>query len=73
MLRLLQADAVGMSTVPEIMVAHAIGLRCLGVSVITDLGLPDTLQKANIQHIIAAAHKAEPQLTRLFKELIRRI
>ncbi len=70
-LRQIGADAVGMSTVPEVIVARHMGLRCCAVSVITDLCIPETLEEADIQKIIAAAAKAEPSLTRLFCELIR--
>lgn len=68
-LRQLGADAVGMSTVPEIIVARQLGMRCFGVSVITDLCIPETLEKADIGKIIAAAQRAEPGLTRLVKGL----
>lgn len=71
MLRQWGADAVGMSTVPEVMVAHQMGMRVFGCSVITDMGIPETLVKADIAHILAAAAKAEPQLTLLIKELVR--
>ncbi|GAB2773332.1 purine-nucleoside phosphorylase [Rhabdobacter roseus] len=70
LLRLLGADAVGMSTVPEIIVAHQMGIRCFGLSVVTDMGLPDTLEKADIQKIIAAAMAAEPGMTTIIKNLI---
>jgi purine-nucleoside phosphorylase len=71
MLRLLGGDAVGMSTVPEIIAARQMNMRCFGLSVITDMGIPETLQKANIAKIIAAAFKAEPQMTLLIKELLK--
>ncbi len=73
MLRQWGADAVGMSTVPEVIVAHQMGLRVFGVSVITDMGIPETLERADIAKIIAAAAVAEPQLTRLTKALIERL
>jgi purine-nucleoside phosphorylase len=69
-LRQLGADAVGMSTVPEIIVARQMGLRCFGISVITDLCVPETLEKADIGKIIAAAQRAEPGLIDLIKALI---
>lgn len=69
-LRQMGADAVGMSTVPEVIVARQLGLRCCAISVITDLCLPETLEVADIEKIIAAAAKAEPDLTQLFRELI---
>ena len=70
MLRQWGADAVGMSTVPEVMVAHQMGMAVFGVSVITDMCLPDTLQKADINKIIAAAGAAEPKLTALMRALV---
>ncbi|MFN3782414.1 MAG: purine-nucleoside phosphorylase [Spirosomataceae bacterium] len=70
MLRMLGADAVGMSTVPEVLVAVQMGLTVFGVSVITDLCIPETLQKADISKILAAAYKAEPQMTLLIKKLV---
>lgn len=72
-LRLAGADAVGMSTVPEIIAAHQSGIRCFGLSVITDMGIPETLKKSEFSQIIANAKKAEPNVTFLFKELIQRI
>ncbi|MFD2574647.1 purine-nucleoside phosphorylase [Spirosoma soli] len=70
MLRQWGADAVGMSTVPEVIVANQMGMTVFGVSVITDMCLPDTLEKANINKIIAAAKKAEPNLTALIRAMI---
>ncbi|GHB75972.1 purine-nucleoside phosphorylase [Persicitalea jodogahamensis] len=70
MLRMLGADAVGMSTVPEILAARQMHLRCFGLSVITDMGIPEKLEKADIAKIIAAAKKAEPNMTLIIKEMI---
>ncbi len=70
MLRMLGADAVGMSTVPEIIAARQMHLRCFGLSVITDLGIPETLEKADIVKIIAAAEKAEPDMSLIIKAMI---
>lgn len=72
MLRNFGADAVGMSTVPEVIVAIQLGLPVFAVSVITDLCIPETLVKAELSHILAAAAKAEPKLSLLFTEMIRR-
>jgi purine-nucleoside phosphorylase len=69
----LGADAVGMSTVPEIIVANHLNLPVSAVSVITDEGDPDNLQLVKIEEIIAIAKKAEPQMITLFKELIKSI
>ncbi len=72
-LRAIGADAVGMSTVPEVIVAVHSGLKVLGFSAITDECFPDALQPANIEHIIATAQKIEPKLRSLVKEIIARI
>jgi len=73
MLKILGADAVGMSTVPEVIVANHLNLPVMAVSVITDEGDPDNLQPVKIEDIIAIAKKAEPQMITLFKELIKSI
>ncbi len=70
-LKIIGADAVGMSTVPEVIVANHLGLPVSAVSVITDECNPDDLQPVNITEILAMAHKAEPQMILLFKELIK--
>ena len=67
------ADVVGMSTVPEVIVAVHAGLRVLGISVVTDMCLPDALEPADINKIIAVANAAEPQMTAIVKELIGRV
>jgi purine-nucleoside phosphorylase len=64
-LRTIGADTVGMSTVPEVLVAVHAGLRTVGFSVVTDLCLPDALKPANVDEIIAIAHAAEPKLRTL--------
>ena len=73
MLRALGADVVGMSTVPEVIVAVHQGMRVLGISIITDQCLPDALEPADIDRIIATAGRAEPQLTRLVTALVERL
>ncbi len=70
MVSILGADAVGMSTVPETMVAVQMGLPVCAISVITDLGFPEELKPVSLDIIIAAANKAEPLLTKLFSELV---
>jgi len=72
-LRLIGADVVGMSTVPEVIVAVHAGMRVLGVSIITDRCLPDALQPASVEEIIAVAAEAEPRLTRLIKNVVARM
>jgi len=64
-LRMIGADAVGMSTVPEVLVAVHSGMRVVGFSIITDLCLPDALEAANVEKIIAVANEAQPKLSRL--------
>lgn len=64
------ADAVGMSTVPEVIVARHMDLPVFAISAITDLCNPDALEKADITKILAAAFKAEKGMTRVIKELI---
>lgn len=71
MLKLIGADAVGMSTVPEIIVANHLKLRAAAVSVLTDECDPDNLAPVDIAEIIAMAGKAEPKMVTLFKELIK--
>lgn len=72
MLRALGADVVGMSTVPEVIVAGHQGMRTIGISIITDQCLPDALEPADIGRIIATAGRAEPHLTRLIAALVAR-
>ena len=72
-LRTIGADAVGMSTVPEILVANHMGLPCCAISVLTDDCDPDNLKPLNIAEIIETAKKAEAKLTELYVELISRI
>ncbi|MGI8818945.1 MAG: purine-nucleoside phosphorylase [Gemmatimonadales bacterium] len=73
MLRAMGADVVGMSTVPEVIVANHAGMRALGISIITDQCLPDALEPADISRIIATAGRAEPSLTRLIRALVERL
>lgn len=72
-LKIIGADAVGMSTVPEVIVANHLGLRCAAISVLTDECDPDNLQPVDIQDIIETANRAEPNLVRLFKELLKNL
>lgn len=73
MLRAMGADVVGMSTVPEVIVAVHGGMRVVGLSIITDQCLPDALEPAEIGRIIATARAAEPALSRLVTTLVERL
>ncbi len=73
MLRAIGADVVGMSTVPEVIVAGHQAMRTVGFSIITDQCLPDALEPADIGRIIATAGRAEPELTRLITALVARL
>lgn len=72
-LRAIGADVVGMSTVPEVIVAKHAGMRVLGVSIITDMCLPDHLEPATVEKIIAVATGAEPRLTQLVTGVLERL
>ncbi len=73
MLRTLGADVVGMSTVPEVIVAVHGGMRVVGISIITDACMPDALEVADIAKIIAVANRAEPKLTELVEGIVARL
>jgi len=72
-LRTSGADVVGMSTVPENIVANHMGMKVLGISIVTDECFPDSLQKVDVQEIIKTAMEAEPKMTAIMKEVIKRI
>ena len=71
MLKIIGADAVGMSTVPEIIVANHLNMKAAAISVLTDECDPDKLKPVDIAEIIATAGIAEPNMITLFKELIK--
>jgi purine-nucleoside phosphorylase len=73
MLRAMGADVVGMSTVPEVIVAAQAGMRVVGLSIVTDRCLPDALEPVDVATIIATAMRAEPRLTRLIAALVTRL
>jgi purine-nucleoside phosphorylase len=73
MLRTIGADVVGMSTVPEVIVAVQGGMRVLGLSIITDQCVPETLEPAELETIIATAGRAEPRLTALVRGVLERL
>ena len=73
MIKIIGADAVGMSTVPEVIVANHLSLPIVAVSVLTDECDPDNLQPVDIAEIISIAEKTEPKMVKLFQELIKQL
>lgn len=71
MLRTIGADIVGMSTIPEVIVARHAGMRAVAFSVITDMCLPDALEEANIDKIIEVAGRGGERLSRLIPEVLK--
>jgi purine-nucleoside phosphorylase len=69
-LRAIGADAVGMSTVPEVIVANQAGVPVFAISVLTDEGFPETLQPFSLDEILATANEAEPKMTKILTRLI---
>ncbi len=69
--RIIGGDTVGMSTVPEVIVARHMSIPCFAVSVITDLGVDGKIQEVSLNDVLEAAKIAEPKMTKLIKELIR--
>ncbi|MBQ6227654.1 MAG: purine-nucleoside phosphorylase [Prevotella sp.] len=72
MYHIMGGDAIGMSTVPEVIVARHCGIRCFGVSIITDLGGFDEAVEVSHEEVQEAANKAQPLMTELMREMIRR-
>ena len=70
--RIIGADAVGMSTVPEVIVARHMEIPCFAVSIITDLGVPGKIQQVSAEDVIEVANKQEPKMTLIMRELISR-
>ena len=70
LLRTIGADVVGMSTVPEVIVAVHAGMRVVGFSIITDMCLADALKPADVHEIVAIANAAEPKLTKLVEGVL---
>jgi purine-nucleoside phosphorylase len=69
--KILGADCVGMSTVPEVIVARHMNLETFGISVITDMGNEESIEEVNHEDVLKAAQKAEPQVRNLIKSLIK--
>ena len=72
-LRRIGGDAVGMSTVPEVLVARHMGIEVFGISAITDLGVPGRIHKISLQDVLNAAAKAEPIMSLIMRELIKEV
>ena len=71
MVKILGADCVGMSTVPEVIVACHMEMETFGISVITDMGNEDSIDTVSHDEVLEAAKKAEPHVRNLIKELIK--
>ena len=72
-MRIIGGDTVGMSTAPEVIVAHHMNIPCFAMSVITDLGVPGKIQKVTHEEIQKVSEVAEPKLTLIIKKLISKI
>ncbi|MEJ2051744.1 MAG: purine-nucleoside phosphorylase [Calditrichota bacterium] len=72
-LRGIGADVVGMSTIPEVIIARHMGIEVFGISIVTDECFPDALQQASVDDIIKTANNAQPMLTLLMKRVIERL
>lgn len=72
-LRVIGADVVGMSTVPEVIVGVHGGFRILGVSIVTDVCIPETLEPVKVEDIIRIANEAEPRMTRLLRRFVAQV
>ncbi len=70
--RAIGADAVGMSTVPEVIVARHMEIPCFAISIITDLGVPGKIKKVSLEEVIEVASRQEPKMTLILRELIAR-
>ena len=72
-MRIIGGDTVGMSTVPEVIIARHMNIKCFAISVITDLGVPGKIVKVTHKDVQNVAFKAEQNLTRLIKKLLESI
>jgi len=72
-MRFMGADVVGMSTVPEVIVARHSGLKVLGFSIVTDMGLPDAMESVSLEDVIKAANAAEPKLKEMIIKTLEKI
>ena len=71
--RRMGADAVGMSTVPEVIVANHAGMRCFGISIITDLGVPDKIVEVSHEEVQQIGNAVQPLMTLIMKELVKEV
>jgi purine-nucleoside phosphorylase len=71
--RIIGGDTVGMSTIPEVIAARQMDLRCFAISIITDLGVPGRIVKVTLEDVKQAAERAEPDMTLIMKELLTTI
>lgn len=71
--RIIGADTVGMSTVPEVIVARHMGIPCFAISIITDLGVEGKIEETSLEDVIEVANRQEPKMTIIMKELIARV
>ena len=71
--RIIGGDTVGMSTVPEVIVAHQMGIPCFAISVITDLGVPGKLKKVTVKDVEEAAARSAPKMTLIMEKLIENL
>lgn len=67
------ADAVGMSTVPEVIVAHHCGIRTFAISIITDLGIEGQIVEVSHEEVQRAANAVQPLMAEIFREMVHRI
>lgn len=72
-IRTIGADTIGMSTIPEVLVARQMHVPCFAISAITDEGFHDNLEVVTLERVIAAANAIEPKMTKLMKELIQQL
>lgn len=71
--RVIGADAVGMSTVPEVIVARHMNIPCFAISIITDLGVAGKIKEVSVEDVIEVANRQEPKMTRIMREVIARV
>ena len=71
-IRIIGGDTVGMSTVPEVLIARHMDIPVFAISIITDLGVEGKIKKVNVQEIIEVARQKEPSMTAIMKEIIQR-